>query len=168
VNFKNTVIIMTSNIASVEIRGISGLGFTADNAQSNYDSIKDKVLSEVRRFFRPEFLNRVDEVIVFRPLDREQMEAIVEIQLRDLVERLRERKLTISLTQSARDLLVQEGFDPQYGARPIKRALRRLLEDPLSEELLRNRFSEGATIQVDRDGDRLVFRESQPAAPGPD
>jgi len=160
VNFKNTVIIMTSNIASTEIRGLSGFGFKPDTVEATYETIKDKVMTEVKRFFRPEFMNRVDEVIVFRPLDRKQMEAIVEIQLRDMAERLKEKKLGIQLTAAAKDLLVQEGFDPQYGARPIKRALRRLLEDPLAEEVLKSRFREGATILVDRDGDRLVFSEA--------
>ncbi|MEO0078777.1 MAG: ATP-dependent Clp protease ATP-binding subunit [candidate division WOR-3 bacterium] len=167
VNFKNTVIIMTSNIASTEIRGISGLGFKAESPEAGYDAIRDKVLTEVKRFFRPEFLNRVDEVLVFRPLDRVQMEAIVDIQLRDLSERLREKRLSIELTPPARDLLVQEGFDPQYGARPIKRALRRLLEDPLAEELLRSRFKPDAVVYADRDGDRLVFREAETEAKAP-
>ena len=166
VSFKNTVVIMTSNIASTEIRGMSGFGFGATTGEANYESIRDKVMTEVKRFFRPEFLNRVDEVLVFRPLDREQMEEIVEIQLRDLSERLQNKKLTVELTQTAKDLLVQEGFDPQFGARPIKRALRRLLEDPLSEELLRGRFKESSVVLVDRDGDRLVFAEKviEPAA----
>ena len=159
VSFKNTVIIMTSNIASTEIRGVSGFGFKADGVQANYESIKDKVMSEVKRFFRPEFLNRVDEVIVFHPLDKVQMEAIVEIQLSEMSERLKAKRLTLNLTQPAKELLVQEGFDPQFGARPIKRALRRLVEDPLAEELLRNQFKEGSTVLVDRDGDRLAFKE---------
>jgi ATP-dependent Clp protease ATP-binding subunit ClpC len=167
VNFKNTVVIMTSNIASTEIRGMSGFGFGATSSEATYESIKDKVMSEVKRFFRPEFLNRVDEVIVFRPLDRKQMEDIVEIQLRDLTDRLKNKKLAVQLTQTAKDLLVQEGFDPQFGARPIKRALRRLLEDPLSEELLRNRFKENSTVVVDRDGDRLVFSEATTEAAAP-
>lgn len=159
VSFKNTVVIMTSNIASTEIRGMSGFGFGATTDDANYESIRDKVMTEVKRFFRPEFLNRVDEVLVFRPLDRKQMEEIVEIQLRDLSERLKEHRLMVELTPNAKELLVQEGFDPQFGARPIKRALRRLLEDPLAEELLRGRFKESAVILVDRDGDRLVFAE---------
>jgi len=117
------------------------------------------VMSEVKRFFRPEFLNRVDEVIVFHPLDKVQMEAIVEIQLSEMSERLKAKRLTLNLTQPAKELLVQEGFDPQFGARPIKRALRRLVEDPLAEELLRNQFKEGSTVLVDRDGDRLAFKE---------
>ncbi len=157
VNFKNTVIIMTSNIASTEIRGGGGFGFGATTTEATYDSIREKVMTEVKRFFRPEFLNRVDEVLVFRPLDRKQMEAIVEIQLGDLATRLQDRKLKIELSAAARDLLVQEGFDPQFGARPIKRALRRLLEDPLAEEILKGRFPAGSVVAVDRDGDRLVF-----------
>lgn len=161
VDFRNTVIIMTSNIASTEIRGISAIGFTTPTPESNYENIRVKVMSEVKRVFRPEFLNRVDEVIVFRPLDRPQMEAIVDIQLRELAKRLEEKKITLKLTPAAKELLVQEGFDPQYGARPIKRALRRLLEDPLAEELLKGGLSENTTILVDRDGDRLIFRESK-------
>jgi ATP-dependent Clp protease ATP-binding subunit ClpC len=157
VNFKNTVIIMTSNIASTEIRGAAGFGFGATSDAAGYDAMRDKVMTEVKRFFRPEFLNRVDEVIVFRPLDRKQMESIVEIQLRDLTDRLRDKKLGVELTAAAKDLLVQEGFDPQFGARPIKRALRRLLEDPLAEEILRGRLADCARVQVDRDGDHLVF-----------
>ncbi len=167
VNFKNTVIIMTSNIASTEIRGLSGIGFTPATPEVNYENIRDKVMTEVKRVFRPEFLNRVDEVIVFRPLDKPQMEAIVDIQLRELSRRLEEKKITIELTPAAKELLVQEGFDPQYGARPIKRALRRLLEDPLAEELLRGGLAENTTIIVDRDGNRLIFRESPKGAEAP-
>jgi ATP-dependent Clp protease ATP-binding subunit ClpC len=167
INFKNTVIIMTSNIASTEIRGVAGIGFTSTTTEVNYENIRNKVMTEVKRVFRPEFLNRVDEVIVFRPLDRPQMEAIVDIQLREIASRLREKKITIELTPAAKELLVQEGFDPQYGARPIKRALRRLLEDPLAEELLKGGFSEQPHIIVDRDGDRLIFKEAPTEAGAP-
>ncbi|OYD15891.1 ATP-dependent Clp protease ATP-binding subunit ClpC [candidate division WOR-3 bacterium JGI_Cruoil_03_51_56] len=160
VSFKNTVIIMTSNIASTEIQGIAGFGFKTDSSQANYEAMKDKVMTEVKKFFRPEFLNRVDEVIVFHSLNKKQMEAIVDIQLTDLLARLRMKKLGLKLTPGAKDLLIQEGFDPQFGARPIKRAMRRLLEDPLAEELLRNRFKEHSVIIVDRNGDRLVFSEA--------
>ncbi|MEO0019325.1 MAG: ATP-dependent Clp protease ATP-binding subunit [candidate division WOR-3 bacterium] len=167
VNFKNTVIIMTSNIASTEIRGLSGIGFTSTTPEVNYENIRNKVMTEVKRVFRPEFLNRVDEVIVFRPLDRPQMEAIVDIQLRELSSRLKEKKITIQLTPAAKELLVQEGFDPQYGARPIKRALRRLLEDPLAEELLKGGFANNPNILVDRDGERLIFKEAATEAGAP-
>jgi|UniRef100_A0A7V3V000 ATP-dependent Clp protease ATP-binding subunit ClpC len=167
VNFKNTVIIMTSNIASTEIQGVAGIGFTSTRTEVNYENIKNKVMSEVKRVFRPEFLNRVDEVIVFHPLDRPQMEAIVDIQIREISSRLQEKKITIELTPAAKELLVQEGFDPQYGARPIKRALRRLLEDPLAEELLKGGFSDHPHIIVDRDGDRLIFKEAPTEAGAP-
>lgn len=167
VNFKNTVIIMTSNIASTEIRGLTGIGFTTATPEVNYENIRTKVMTEVKRVFRPEFLNRVDEVIVFRPLDRPQMEAIVDIQLRELSWRLEEKKITIQLTPAAKELLVQEGFDPQYGARPIKRALRRLLEDPLAEELLKGGFANNPNILVDRDGERLIFKEAPTEAGAP-
>ena len=160
VSFKNTVIIMTSNIASTEIRGTSGFGFKSDGADAGYEQMKDKVMTEVKRFFRPEFLNRVDEVTVFRPLDRKQMEAIVDIQMEELTGRLRSKKLDIKLTPAACELLVEQGFDQQFGARPIKRAMRRLLEDPLAEELLRNRFKPGSVVLADRDGDRLVFKDA--------
>lgn len=167
VNFKNTVIIMTSNIASTEIRGVTSVGFTSPTPEVNYENIRNKVMTEVKRVFRPEFLNRVDEVIVFHPLDRPQMEAIVDIQIREIATRLKEKKITIELTSAAKELLVQEGFDPQYGARPIKRALRRLLEDPLAEELLKGGFSEQPHIVVDRDGNRLIFREAPSEAGAP-
>lgn len=167
VDFKNTVIIMTSNIASTEIRGMSGIGFAPSTPETNYENIRTKVMTEVKQVFRPEFLNRVDEVIVFRPLDRPQMEAIVDIQLRELSRRLEDKKIVLKLTPAAKELLVQEGFDPQYGARPIKRAVRRLLEDPLAEELLRGGVSENSTILVDRDGDRLIFKEAPSEAGAP-
>ncbi|MGQ9708427.1 MAG: ATP-dependent Clp protease ATP-binding subunit [bacterium] len=167
VNFKNAVIIMTSNIASTEIRGLSGIGFASSTPEVNYENIRTKVMTEVKRVFRPEFLNRVDEVIVFRPLDRPQMDAIVDIQLRELSSRLKEKKITIQLTAAAKELLVQEGFDPQYGARPIKRAMRRLLEDPLAEELLKGGFSNNPNIIVDRDGERLIFKNAPTEAGAP-
>jgi ATP-dependent Clp protease ATP-binding subunit ClpC len=161
VNFKNTVIIMTSNIATQEILRFSTIGFQQAGEAESYVQMKDKLMNEVKRFFRPEFLNRLDELIVFHSLDRSQMEQIVEIQLFDIQERLKEKKLTLHLSKGAKELLVEQGFDPQYGARPIKRALRRLLEDPLAEEILKNRFKEDSVIFIDRDSDNLVFSEEK-------
>ncbi|MEO0091856.1 MAG: ATP-dependent Clp protease ATP-binding subunit [candidate division WOR-3 bacterium] len=163
VNFKNTVIIMTSNIATAEIRKSMSVGFQSPSEAESYEKIKEKLLTEVKRVFRPEFLNRVDEIIVFNPLDRYQMEKIVDIQMREISERLKEKKLTLQLQKSAKDLLVEQGFDPEFGARPIKRAMRRLLEDPLSEEILKNRFPEGSVIKIERDGDRLIFTAEETA-----
>jgi ATP-dependent Clp protease ATP-binding subunit ClpB len=136
VDFRNTVVIMTSNIRSAD---------------------------ELRDRFRPEFLNRIDEVVTFRPLTREQLAEIVELQLGRLRERLAERKLELEVTDAAKELIAEEGWDPAYGARPLKRALQRLIENPLALELLEGRFSEGDTIRVDaRDGD-LVFEKAEVA-----
>jgi ATP-dependent Clp protease ATP-binding subunit ClpC len=165
VNFKNCVIIMTSNIATAEITRSSGIGFQTQSADETYERMREKLLAEVKKAFRPEFLNRVDELIVFKPLGRLEMEQIVDIQLRDVVGRLEDQKIAIALDPQAKELLVEQGFDPEFGARPIRRALRRLVEDPLAEALLKGRFPAGARIAVERDGDRLGFRDvSKPAA----
>ena len=140
VDFRNTVVIMTSNLRSEE---------------------------QLRDTFRPEFLNRIDEVVRFEPLTREQLSEIVELQLRRLQERLAERKLELEVTDAAKELLAEEGWDPAYGARPLKRAIQRLLENPLALELLEGRFSEGDTVRVDVDGDGLVFDRLEAAAPTP-
>ncbi len=165
ISFKNTVIIMTSNIATAEIKRATSIGFQNDTANSSYDVMRDKLLAEVKKVFRPEFLNRVDELIVFRSLGRPEMEAIVNIQMAEVVGRLKELKIALELDPDARELLVEQGFDPEFGARPIRRALRRLIEDPLSEELLKSRFKSGAKIRVERDNDRLVFRDEQELPP---
>jgi ATP-dependent Clp protease ATP-binding subunit ClpC len=157
VSFKNAVIIMTSNIATAEIKKAASLGFHISTELETYEKIKDKLLQEVKRVFRPEFLNRVDEIIVFKSLDRTQMEKIVDIQLREITERITDRKLILQIEKSARELLIEQGFDPEFGARPIKRAIRRLLEDPLSEELLRNAYPPGTIIRVVRDNESLKF-----------
>ncbi len=162
VNFKNTVIIMTSNIATAEIKRAQGIGFHSEEETLSYEKMRDKLLTEVKRVFRPEFLNRVDEIIVFRQLGRKEMEKIVEIQVSDIRERLAEKRLDILLTEQALELLVEQGFDPEYGARPIKRTIRRLIEDPLAEEILKGRFKEGSTIVVEREENILRFRELTP------
>lgn len=165
VNFKNAVIIMTSNIATAEIKKGASLGFQSGSETQSYEKMKEKLLTEVKRVFRPEFLNRIDEIIVFKLLDRIQMEKIVDIQMYDIAERLRENKLTLVMEKDAKDLLVEQGFDPEFGARPIKRAIRRLLEDPLSEEILKNRFAAGSVINIVRNGEKFVFNVEETPAP---
>ncbi|MEO0098044.1 MAG: ATP-dependent Clp protease ATP-binding subunit, partial [candidate division WOR-3 bacterium] len=162
VNFKNTVIIMTSNIATAEIKRAQMMGFHPESEEISYEKMREKLLTEVKRVFRPEFLNRVDEIIVFRQLGKEEMKKIVDVQLRDIQERLAEKKLNIVLSEAARELLVEEGFDPEYGARPLKRTIRRLVEDPLAEEILKGKFKEGATILIEREENILRFRELTP------
>jgi ATP-dependent Clp protease ATP-binding subunit ClpC len=164
VNFKNTVVIMTSNIATAEIKKAASLGFQSGTETQSYDKMKEKLLTEVKRVFKPEFLNRVDEIVVFKSLDQVQMEKIVDIQMQDIAERLKESKLIVQLEKSAKDLLVEQGYDPEFGARPIKRAIRRLLEDPLSEEILKNRFTAGSIVKIERNGDQLVFNIEQAPA----
>jgi ATP-dependent Clp protease ATP-binding subunit ClpC len=161
VNFKNAVIIMTSNIATSEIAKSSSIGFQTPYSDEGYVAMRDKLLGELKKVFRPEFLNRVDELIVFKSLGRPEMEQIVDIQLRDVFERLREHKLIIELDPGAKELLVEEGFNPEFGARPIRRAVRRLVEDPIAEALLKNRFPLGSVIRIERDGDHLAFREME-------
>lgn len=157
VDFKNTVIIMTSNIGTSEIRNTVPLGFSRENADEDYERMRDRLLDEVKRVFRPEFLNRIDEIVVFKRLNREAMLRIVDILLAEVEERLKDKELTLKLDEAGRELLVEQGFDPQYGARPLKRALRRLLEDPLSEEILRKKLEGGREITIHRSGEKLAF-----------
>ncbi len=151
VDFKNTVIIMTSNIGSALVTEFGG---------GDYDRMRDAVTSVLRDHFRPEFLNRIDEVIIFRSLTRAQIKEIVDIQVGILERRLAERKLKLSMTDAAKDLLAERGWDPVYGARPLKRAVQKSVLDPLALDVLQGRFGEGDTIVVDRDGSELAFRSS--------
>jgi ATP-dependent Clp protease ATP-binding subunit ClpC len=162
VSFKNAVLIMTSNLGAREIKKGVNLGFRRADAGQAYDQMKDTVLAELKRTFNPEFLNRVDEAVVFRPLDRPDMEKIVEILAGQLAARLGEQGIRLKLTAAARELLIQEGFDPAYGARPLKRTIQRLLEDPLSEEILRAGIKPGESLEVDVAGGRLAFRPVKP------
>ncbi|MDR7438665.1 MAG: ATP-dependent Clp protease ATP-binding subunit [Armatimonadota bacterium] len=163
VDFKNSVIIMTSNIGAPQIeRSVPTLGFRAitdekAEQERSYERMREQVLEELKRTFRPEFLNRIDEVIVFRPLTKEQMRAIVDIMLERVQREVRTHGIELEFTDAAKDLLVQEGFDPTYGARPLRRAIQRLVEDPLSDELLRGRFASGNTVVVDAAEGRLAF-----------
>ncbi|MFC1914895.1 ATP-dependent Clp protease ATP-binding subunit [Chloroflexota bacterium] len=163
VDFKNTVVIMTSNTGVELIRRESGIGFVtrkdeAKTQQENYEKMKNKVMDEVKRTFRPEFLNRLDEIIVFHELTEEQLGGVVEIMVKDLQKRLAERKLGVELTKKAKAWLVKEGYDPVFGARPLRRAIERFVENPLSTRLLRGEFNDGDTIVVDLRGDSLTFK----------
>ncbi|MFC1718756.1 AAA family ATPase, partial [Candidatus Poribacteria bacterium] len=148
VDFKNTVIIMTSNVGSQWIQ---------DTESGNTQELEERLTEALRAQFRPEFLNRIDETIVFNMLGIEQIKQIVDIQLRRLKQRLAARKIDITLSPEARETLAEIGFDPVYGARPIKRAIQRQVLDPLAMEVLEGEFSDGDTIQVDVEGDEIVF-----------
>jgi ATP-dependent Clp protease ATP-binding subunit ClpB len=151
VNFKNTVIIMTSNIASATIQELTRAG-------AGQSEIRAAVMEELRSVLRPEFLNRIDEVIVFSPLSREHIDQIVEIQLNRLRKLLADRKLNLTLTDAARAQLAAEGYDPVYGARPLKRVIQQRIQNPLALQLLQGAFPEGSTIVVDVEGNNFVFR----------
>jgi ATP-dependent Clp protease ATP-binding subunit ClpB len=157
VDFRNTVLIMTSNVASDLIQEMA-------RREDEDDRLKDKLMEALRRTFRPEFLNRIDEIVTFKALGKEQIQQIVDIQLQDLQKRLLERKLTLELTPAARVALAERGYDPVFGARPLKRTIQRMIENPLAVEVLAGRFAEGETVVVEPDGETFRFRKSVPAA----
>lgn len=162
VDFKNCVVIMTSNVGVELIKRESSLGFATpkDEARAKkqgYEAMKEKVMAEVKKTFRPEFLNRLDEIIVFHQLTEEQLRSIVELMTKDLQKRLAERKLGIELTEEAKSWLAKEGYDPAFGARPLRRVIERYVENPLSTKLLRGEFKEGDTVKVDLGKGGLTF-----------
>jgi ATP-dependent Clp protease ATP-binding subunit ClpC len=165
VDFKNVVIIMTSNLGTRDIQKGPGVGFaTAGNDEVTYERMKDRVMDELKHSFRPEFLNRIDEVIVFHSLSRADVKSIVDLLLRRVREQLKSKDVEIELTDAAKELLAEKGYDPALGARPLRRTIQRLVEDPLSEKLLWKEFKAGETIIVEaRDGD-IVF-ERAPVSP---
>jgi len=159
VDFRNTVVILTTNLGADLNKATTGLGFREATEASNLSALRERLLAEVKRMFKPEFLNRIDEVIVFRPLNRSDVHRILELELKRIEERLRDRALSLALPPDVREFLVDKGFDPAMGARPLRRALQKYLEDPLAEELLRGRIKRGMVIDVARapDGEGLQF-----------
>jgi ATP-dependent Clp protease ATP-binding subunit ClpB len=157
VDFRNTVVIMTSNVGSDLIQESSRRG-------EDDERLKDKLMDVLRHTFRPEFLNRVDETVIFKSLGRKEIEKIVEIQLKDLRKRLAERKLQLEVAPEAKAMLAARGYDPVFGARPLKRTIQRMIENPLAVEVLAGRFGEGDTVVVEPDGDTLRFKKEEHAA----
>jgi ATP-dependent Clp protease ATP-binding subunit ClpB len=147
VDFRNTVVIMTSNLGSHIFR-----------EYEKPEKVRPLLMQELRNTLRPEFLNRIDEVVIFSPLGRDEIARIVDIQLGHLRRRLAARRIELDVTDAARSLLGREGYDPTFGARPLKRAIQRLLQDPLSLKLLQRELNDGETITVDADGDKIVFQ----------
>ena len=156
VDFKNTVIIMTSNVGSGSIREMGPIGFSV-HARSQNEDVRKRLLDALRQTFRPEFLNRLDDIIVFNSLTREHLNQIVDIQIAHVEHMLKDRGLKLEVTPAAKDMLVAEGYDPQYGARPMRRAMQRMIQDPLALKLINGEFSPGDTVVVDKDGDALRF-----------
>ncbi len=157
VDFKNTVVIMTSNIGADILRKGSGLGFGEQTANADYDRLKSQMLEESKRVFRPELLNRIDDLIVFRQLTKEDVFKILDLEVAKVKERLAHKHIELHLADSAKEFLMTKGFDPQYGARPMRRAVERHLEDPLAEEILRGNLNSAEVVDVTADGDKLKF-----------
>ncbi len=158
VDFRNTVIIMTSNVGAELIRKGGALGFKAQKEDVTYQDMKDKLLEEVKRTFKPEFLNRIDDIIVFHSLVREDLLRIVEIEIDYVAERLKEQGITLDVSQEAKDFLIEKGFDPVFGARPLKRTIQRFLEDPLAQEIISKKYIEGSIAKVTRKNEELAFQ----------
>ncbi|MDD4981001.1 MAG: ATP-dependent Clp protease ATP-binding subunit [Candidatus Omnitrophica bacterium] len=159
VDFRNTVIIMTSNVGAELIRKTGSLGFKTQKEEVTYQEMKEKLLEEVKRTFKPEFLNRIDDIIVFRPLVKEDLERIIDIEVNFVADRLKEHNIALEVSQEAKDFLIEKGFDPVFGARPLKRTIQRFLEDPLASEIISKRFKEGSKVKVTRKNQELIFEE---------
>jgi ATP-dependent Clp protease ATP-binding subunit ClpC len=164
VDFKNSVIIMTSNLGSQAVRSGAPLGFANGRGAEEFARTREQMLSELRRTFRPELLNRIDEIVVFQPLTREQIEQIVDIMLDRVREQLRERGISLQATEPARALLATQGFDPQFGARPLRRTVQRLVENPIARGILQGEYREGDTVVLDVEEGKIVPRLLVPAA----
>ncbi len=151
VDFRNAIVIMTSNVGASEIAKNTGIGFTVgDETGLSYDDMKNRIMGELKKVFRPEFINRIDEVIVFHKLTKEEITHIVELLLQRIRESLAERELSLNLSEDAADLLVEKGWDPSMGARPLRRAIQRYIEDPLADEVLAQSMPPGSTVEVDK------------------
>jgi ATP-dependent Clp protease ATP-binding subunit ClpC len=162
VDFKNTVIIMTSNIGTQWMKA-AALGFGVEREQADFEAMKARMLEELHRVMRPELLNRIDEIIVFRPLTREQIRRIVDLLVKRVERQLSERKISLQLTEEARDMRAEVGFDEEYGARPLRRTIQRLVENPISSGILRGEFREGDTVVVDVEDGKIAPKLLVPA-----
>jgi ATP-dependent Clp protease ATP-binding subunit ClpC len=164
VDFRNTVLIMTSNLGTEYVRKGGTLGFLHGKVSDEEREAHDKIEKALKGAFRPEFLNRIDETIMFSPLSIEQMEEIVVMQMKEVQDRLNDHNISIELTDAARSWLAKEGYDPAFGARPLKRAIQKNVESPLSMELLGGKFKEGGAVQVDvnEENNKIVFKISEP------
>ena len=164
VDFRNTVVIMTSNIGAELIRKGSGLGFADDTQTADHERMKSMMLEESKRVFKPELLNRIEDIIVFRQMTREIVEQILHLEVSKVDKRLAAKNIDLKITDSAREFLISKGFDPVYGARPMRRAVERHLEDPLAEEILKGNITKNEHIEVTSDGEKLHFSQLASAA----
>ena len=161
IDFRNTIIILTSNVGAELIKKQTTLGFGAPKHDEGYDTMQGKILEETKKVFKPEFLNRLDDIIVFHTLSKEMLTRIVDLEVVKVVDRIKEKEIILTLDAASHELLIEKGYDPTYGARPMRRAVERYLEDPMAEEILRGTFKAGDKIQVTRDGEKLAFKVSE-------
>jgi ATP-dependent Clp protease ATP-binding subunit ClpC len=171
IDFKNTILIMTTNIGAAEITGKTGFGFGKKDEQSTYEKMKETLKVAMESTFRPEFLNRVDDIIVFRSLTKPDMKNIIDIELAKVIKRLKEKNLKLVMTEEAKDTLIDKGYNQEFGARPLRRAIEHLLEDPLSEELLKGAFAGKDTITVrvqEVEGEKKLYFDATSATPSPE
>jgi len=161
VDFRNTIILLTSNVGSDIIRKQGTIGFTPVSDQFSYERMREKILDEAKRAFRPEFLNRLDDVIVFRSLAKPDLLTILDLEVAKVVDRLKHKNIRLELDARAKEFLAEKGYDPMYGARPMRRAVERFLEDPLAEEIIRGSVHDNDPILVSVDQDKLVFRQKE-------
>lgn len=164
VDFRNTILIMTSNVGADTLKRSKHLGFTVEAEGQDYKDMKGKVMSEMKRAFRPEFLNRIDEIIVFHSLEKPHLAEIVKLMADQLTRRLKEQEIELELTTAAIDKIAEEGFDPEYGARPLRRAIQKHVEDRLSEELLRGVIQKGQKVTLDVEGENFTVKSSSPSS----
>jgi ATP-dependent Clp protease ATP-binding subunit ClpA len=157
VSFKNTIIIMTSNLGSDYINKMSGLGFNSSEEVAERESMREKIFDTLRDAFRPEFLNRIDEIVIFNYLHKDQIKSIVDLELSKVEKRLANKEIKIEISEKAKELLVKEGFDQNLGARPLKRVIQRLILDPLSVKIVTNEISEGSRVMIDEKAGKIIF-----------
>ena len=167
IDFRNTIIIMTSNVGAELIKRQTAMGFGAIAGHGSYEAMRDKILDELKRVFKPEFLNRLDDMIVFHQLERNDLVKIVDLEVAKVIERVRAKEIKVHLDTTAVEFLIDKGYDPIYGARPMRRAVEKYLEDPLAEELLRGNIKQGDTLDVHAAGEQLAFKMEQPEQGAP-
>ncbi|TAL00277.1 MAG: ATP-dependent Clp protease ATP-binding subunit, partial [Verrucomicrobia bacterium] len=163
VNFRNTIILMTSNVGSETIKKQSTMGFSPITDVDSYERMRERILEESKKTFRPEFLNRLDDLIVFRALTKPDLIEILDLEITKVTTRLKSKNFKLELDAKAKDLLVEKGYDPQYGARPMRRAVERFLEDPLAEEILKGALHEGDPVTVTAENGKLIFNQKAAA-----
>jgi ATP-dependent Clp protease ATP-binding subunit ClpC len=166
VDFRNTIVLLTSNVGSEALRKQGSMGFAKSSDDASYEAMRGRVLDEAKKFFRPEFLNRLDDIVVFRSLGKPELNTILDLEVAKVLERIRRKNVTVVLDDKAREFLIEKGFDPQYGARPMRRSIEKHLEDPLAEEILRGTLIDGEPVTVTADKEKLLFKQRNEAAEG--